>query len=113
VKGHTEYTLTFEEALEAPQGLQVVETGPSWITLEWEAVVNAEFYMVQRKRISSDEVDFQIVDRLARFTNVNVTGLTPSTSYIFRVIPGNALNGYSSFSSNVTGTTKGIWSILE
>ena len=110
VKGVNEYILTFEPSLEAPQNLKVIETGPTFVSLDWDSVSEAEYYMIQSKKSSEDE--FRIVENLARFTNFNVTGLIPSTSYIFRVTAGNALNGYSSFSSNVTGITMGIFRLL-
>lgn len=83
-----------------PTGLAASNTGATGTTLSWTPVGVADFYTLQR---STDQAAWTTVYTGAAAT-APVTGLTPSTTYYFRV---SATNGafQSGWSANVQVTT--------
>ncbi len=85
--------------LATPTGVTAVANGSTSIVVDWGDVPNATGYVVIREGATSNPVGSPVG---STFTN---TGLTPGTSYTYRVQAVGALGSSSSLSDPVTTST--------
>ena len=85
----------------APTGVTLVTSGETYMTFQWDEVPGAAGYHWQ---LLKGTTEVQSGERTTR--NVKITGLTASTTYIFKVA-STWDGGVSAWSSPVEATTKG------
>ena len=81
-------------SLARPTGLSVSELGAQRVTLKWNAADGATGYVYQYR---PENVSSWSSEASVNGTSVTLDGLTPSTTYVFRVKAGYANNGSSNF----------------
>jgi phosphatidylserine/phosphatidylglycerophosphate/cardiolipin synthase-like enzyme len=88
----------------APSGLQVTATAPTQVNLAWTDVAGEAGYKVERKLASSSTWAEVGTTAANVVTYQDSSGLTPSTSYNYRVRAWTT-GGNSAYSNTVTATT--------
>ena len=87
-----------------PTGLVATATSPTSIALKWNDVANETGYRIERRRDGTTEPWAQVGTTGANVTTFNNTGLTPSTTYLYRVLAFNPA-GNSPYSAVAWATT--------
>jgi len=87
-----------------PTNLRVVTTSSAQIQLAWSDNSSTEQnYLIERRTYNSDFVQIdQVGQNVSTYTN---SGLSPATSYWYRVRAHNPVAGYSAYSNEISGTT--------
>lgn len=87
--------------LPVPQNLHVIGTSPTSLTVTWDAVTGAAWYIVNESSFSAIGGGWQ-----ATSTSYTVTGLKPDTPYTIYVIPVDASNTQGGTARIDTRTSK-------
>lgn len=90
---------------EAPQNLEVSENSSNYILLEWEDMSDIEDSILIERRLTEGST-YNVIATLGRNeSSYRDYGLSPATSYTYRVRAWN-LAGYSAYSNEATGETE-------
>ena len=95
-----------EPAPETPAGLSATAASSSAINVSWNASANAARYVLERR--GGADAEFRVVASGLTTTSFADSGLTPSTTYEYRVSAANAAGVTSAASAAVSARTLGV-----
>src|SRR5688500_4060925 len=98
------FTETQTTAPAAPTGLVATAASPTAIVLTWNNVANESGYKIERRRDGTTDPWTQIATTAANVTRYENTGLTPNTTYTYRVRAYNSV-GNSPYSATAWAKT--------
>ncbi|MDQ7786489.1 MAG: S8 family serine peptidase [Thermodesulfovibrionales bacterium] len=90
--------------LNPPTNLRVVSASSTQIQLAWsDNSLTEQNYLIERRTSNTDFAQVgQVAQNTSTFTD---TGLSPATTYWYRVRAFNPVAGYSAYSNEISGTT--------